>query len=427
MTTAVNKNKAVLHKQVTCPFCSLLCDDLSVKVNGQQLSVIKNQCPKALQGFEQPLHAQRPQINGKPVNLDKAIKQSAILIKRAKQPLISGMGTDAAGSRAAMLLAEKSGAIIDHQAGDAIIRNMLVVQTGGWIMTTLAELKNRADFILFLGTDTRKVYPRFFERFIYNKNSLFIKKISPDNVALIGDSLKVDNPAGTNQLNPTSIKCANEKLGDYVSALLGMVREKNITSRNLPSSHLSKLKAIGEKVRNSKYSAIVWSPAAMDFAHAELTIQTICELIRELNRTTRAAGLSLGGDNGAGTLTNICTWQSGYPLRVSYANKHPVYDPYNFSTRKLLESAGTDLLLWISSFHSEINMPENDIPKIILARPSRNPAPAAHVYIPVATPGIDHDGNLFRTDNVVSLPLKKLRASSLPGVTDVITRIIQEL
>lgn len=427
MNTAVSKHKTVVHKQVICPFCSLLCDDLTIQVHERELSLIENRCPKARQGFEAAAPMLQPHIDGQTVSLDQAVKQAAILMKQAQQPLISGMGTDTAGSRAAMLLAEKSGAIIDHQAGDAIIRNMLVLQANGWIMTTLSEVKNRADFILFLGTDTRKDYPRFMERFVYNKDSLFLKKTHPRNLASIGNALKLELPTGPGHKPPISIACPNTDLGDYVSALLGLVRGKNIPFTAISPRKLSRLKTIAEKLKSSKYSVLVWSPAALDFPHAELTIQVICELIRELNHSTRAAGLSLGGDNGSGTFMSVCAWQSGYPFRVSYANKYPLYDPYNFSTRKLLERSDIDLLFWLSSFQSEINIPENNIPKIILARPSNKPAPVAHVFIPVATPGIDHAGNLFRTDSVVSLPLKQLRSGHYPDAADVINRINREI
>jgi formylmethanofuran dehydrogenase subunit B len=45
------------------------------------------------------------------------------------------------------------------------------------------------------------------------------------------------------------------------------------------------------------------------------------------------------------------------------------------------------------------------------------------VYIPVGTPGIDHAGLIVRVDNVVSLPLRKLRQSSLLRAADVLANI----
>jgi formylmethanofuran dehydrogenase subunit B len=45
------------------------------------------------------------------------------------------------------------------------------------------------------------------------------------------------------------------------------------------------------------------------------------------------------------------------------------------------------------------------------------------IFIPVGTPGVDHSGRVIRVDNVVSLPLRKLRQSKLPSAADVLASI----
>ena len=49
------------------------------------------------------------------------------------------------------------------------------------------------------------------------------------------------------------------------------------------------------------------------------------------------------------------------------------------------------------------------------------------MFIPVATPGIDADGHLLRTDKVVSLYLRRLRASALPSVAQTVAALSQRL
>ncbi|MEY3885482.1 MAG: hypothetical protein RIS87_1257, partial [Pseudomonadota bacterium] len=49
------------------------------------------------------------------------------------------------------------------------------------------------------------------------------------------------------------------------------------------------------------------------------------------------------------------------------------------------------------------------------------------VFIPVGIPGIDHAGAIARMDNVVSLPLKKVRESTLPTLSYVLTQINDSL
>ncbi|MFZ8455673.1 hypothetical protein ACO1M1_14090, partial [Staphylococcus aureus] len=49
------------------------------------------------------------------------------------------------------------------------------------------------------------------------------------------------------------------------------------------------------------------------------------------------------------------------------------------------------------------------------------------VFIPVGTAGVDHSGRMIRVDNVVTLPLRDLKRSSLPGVAAVTHAILSAL
>jgi formylmethanofuran dehydrogenase subunit B len=49
------------------------------------------------------------------------------------------------------------------------------------------------------------------------------------------------------------------------------------------------------------------------------------------------------------------------------------------------------------------------------------------VFIPVGTPGIDHAGHMYRCDNVVAMPLYKLRDSGLPTAAMVLAAIEAKL
>jgi formylmethanofuran dehydrogenase subunit B len=49
------------------------------------------------------------------------------------------------------------------------------------------------------------------------------------------------------------------------------------------------------------------------------------------------------------------------------------------------------------------------------------------VFIPVGIPGIDHIGSMARMDNVVSLPLKKVRPSALLSLSQVIEQVIEQI
>ena len=78
--------------------------------------------------------------------------------------MFGGLATDVEGMRAVMALADRTGGVVDHALSDAQFRNFKVLQSSGWITTTLTETRNRADLIVIVGTDAQKLHPRFFER-----------------------------------------------------------------------------------------------------------------------------------------------------------------------------------------------------------------------------------------------------------------------
>src|SRR5690606_13307899 len=159
---------------VTCPFCGMLCDDLEVARSASGgLEVIKNGCPKAVAGFSRPIGDARPQIAGCDVDLSEAVAKAAELIKASKRPLYGGMATDVDGVRAIMALADRTRGTVDHALSATLDRNMNVLQSAGWIMSTLTEVRNRADVIVIVGTDVQQLHPRFFERIVCAPESMF--------------------------------------------------------------------------------------------------------------------------------------------------------------------------------------------------------------------------------------------------------------
>ena len=89
----------------------------------------------------------------------------------------------------------------------------------------------------------------------------------------------------------------------------------------------------------------------------------------------------------------------------------------------MLQDGEADALLWVSSFGPAHAPPRAAVPTIVLTTPDTRPDFTPEVFIPVATPGVDHGGQLFRTDNVVALPLKQVRHSPYPSVGALLARL----
>jgi formylmethanofuran dehydrogenase subunit B len=412
-----------LFENVTNPFCGTLPDDLTVERTDKGLKVLKNGDGKSVAGFERTLPPASPQVKGKDVDLAKAVQEAAKLIGKAALPMYGGLATDVEGMRALMALAERSGGIVDHALSEAQYRNFKILQSSGWVMSTLTEARNRADLFIIAGSDIHKLHPRFFETIVSPPDSMFGETAPKRTVVFIGKGLDRAGAKGSRIGEVVTLACPDEQAGEVVALLRARLRGFRVRPPKLDGVTLAEIDALAERCRNAKYGVVVWAPPSLNFPCAELAVDQFAGLAKDLNQTTRFVGLSLGGGEGAVTAGAVCTWISGYPLRVSYASGAPDYDPYRWAIGRMLQAGEGDLLMWIASISPDLSPPATKVPAIVLGTPGLKLPAEPAVFIPVGTPGVDHAGRLVRVDNVVSLPLKDLGRADLPPVADVLSAI----
>lgn len=416
-------------ESVTCPFCGLLCDDLTVERDpAGNLKVKDNGCARSVTFFERPVQTPSPRINGKPATLTDAVAKAAEILANAKQPLIAGLGTETRGMRAVMNLAESANATLDHMNSNGFMRNTHVLQNSGWFTTTLTEVRNRVDLLVVVGTDIVSIFPRFFEREVWNKQTMFDQDTSQREIVYLGGrGINTTPGIAPDGRQPDVLPCDPDRLPEVVAALRAAVSGKKLHAEEVAGIKVADLEKLAQRMLAAKYSVVAWAAISLDFPHAELTVQNITELVIALNKTTRAAGLPLGGNDGDVSANQVSAWISGYPMRMSYARNYPEYDPYLFSSERLLASGEADALFWVSSFNPERTPPATAIPTVVFGHAQMKLDKEPDVFIPVGTPGTDHKGIMFRSDNVVSLPLQKLRNTSLPTLAEVFSAIEQAL
>lgn len=411
------------YENVACPFCGMLCDDLQVTSTGTGLKVTKNGCGRAKAGFERNVSGAKPQIDGKDATLEQAVKAAASLLAKSRQPILGGLGTDVEGMRSVMALAEKTGAVVDHAMSDTQYKNFRVLQSGGYVMTTLTEARNRADLFIFAGTDVHSAHSRFFDRVVNVERSMFSDSPAKRALVYLGDDLDTSAAQGSRTGEIISIPVKKDRIGEFMSALRALTKGAILPGDSIAGVPRAALEDLVKRCKAASYGVVVWVTSAFKFDNADLTVQAITEYLKEINQQTRFAGLSLGGNEGSTSAAAVCTWQSGFPLRVSFASGKPDYDIERYSATRMLAAKETDLLLWIASFSPDMGPPETEAPLIVLGTPGVKLARTPSVFIPIGTPGADHAGVLIRCDSSVSLPMKNLHRSNLPSASSVLAQI----
>ena len=320
-----------------------------------------------------------------------------------------------------MSLAERSGGVVDHALSEGQFRNVKVLQTTGWTTTTLTETRNRADLIIVVGSDMDRLHPRFFERIVAPAASMFDVTAPKRTLVFIGKAPDASAVSGLGDI--VTLPCKIEQAGEVLGLLRARLRGFRLPPPSVKGVTLAAIDALAERCRNAKYGVVVWAPPGLDFAGGELVVDQIAGLVKDLNQTTRFAGLSLGGNEGATTAGSVSTWQSGYPLRLSFAGGAPDYDPYRYAISRMLADGEGDALVWLASFTPDVVPPPTKLPTVVLGTPGLKLETPAAVFIPVGTPGVDEAGRLIRCDSVVSLPLRDLHRAELPRAADVFAAI----
>ena len=413
----------------TCPFCPLTCDHLGVGFGdaARPLVLRGGDCARASRALAQfgaaPSDA-AAQVDGLPCDLATAVAAAARLLDASRQPLFGGLGTDVAGARALYPLACATGAICDAGGGEALMHGLRALQDRGQFTTTLAEVRTRADLIVFVGGLPTDLAPLMAERC-----GIGDAQVPQRHVVVLGpaagDAATLARWATQGGVSTEALALHGD-LFDTLALLSALVAE-----RPLPAAP-DALRALAARLRAARYAVLVGAPARLP-AQGALIVEAVHQVVGSLNRGTRAAALWIGGGNGAATVNQVFAWLSGLPLRSRAGPRGLEHEPLLFDATRLLADAAVDSLLWVSSFDAEAVPPPNRLPMVVLGHPAL--AAAAFdkrtgfptVFIPVATPGIGSAGHLFRTDGTVLMPLLTVYHDRLPTVADVVGRIVSAL
>lgn len=341
--------------------------------------------------------------------LDTALDRAAAILRKARLPVVAGLGTDADGIRAALALAERLGGAIDHAGGDVAAGEMRVLADAGLMATTPAEARHRADLVVLVGAaaaawaveiglfdDARPLYPWRRERSV-----LFV-------------GLGADRPPELGRLT-TSVTTLGDDAADPRRLLAGLraaVGARAVAAApGTPSP--ADFAAAAATLKSAAFGVVVYDPATL----GALGIETAQGLVKDLNAATRFSSLAIPSRIGGRVAQVVSAWTTGFPLRTGFGRGYPDYDPWRFSAERLLAAGEADALLWVAPLGPDLPAWAPRDRTVALVAPGAS-ADAA-VTIEVGVPGVDHGATLYeaRRDGFAwrpaSMPSGRPTAASL--------------
>ncbi|HUI20355.1 MAG TPA: tungsten formylmethanofuran dehydrogenase [Methylocella sp.] len=356
-------------------------------------------------------------INGKPASLAEAAERAAEILSQARLPIVTGLGTDIAGARSSILLAEKLRGAYDHMYSARIFADLDVMRQSGLMFTTPSEARLRADVFLFIGSNLIRNWPEMMAR-------LSPADIPPYELAREPRKLLWIAPGrGGAKVNGLAVQTLDSP--NLHTALAGLRARVAGRPVNGPKSALRKLDEFAAVLKGAHFGVAVWGGNELD----SLSIEMLHGLILDLNDATRFSGLPLGAGANAAGVVQTSGWMTGFPVRTSFGRGFPEHDTWRFDAMRMIESGESDAALWISAYEGAAPPWKKNIPLVALVAPQTAFAREPQVCVEVGCPGVDHDAADYSREAAAIVgraASHKSQALSVAAVVDEIAKYLGE-
>jgi formylmethanofuran dehydrogenase subunit B len=407
---------------VTCLGCGCACDDIVLTVQADRIVQAENACSLGAAWFGDGWVPGSVRVAGRECELEEAFDAAATLLHGARGRLLVFLGEDltCAAQRAALGLADKLGALVDGMVSETAAEGILAGQRRGRATATLGEIRNRADLVLYWGTDPDARYPRYRSRYAGFPSGLHLRR-GHHNRTVVSVSIGADaGPAEADLHLPVATEHEIGALAELRAQLLGRTLGG---APGLPSG----LADLAGRLVQAKYVAIVHDGEPSGERRSPDRTEGLIALAQALNGPTRAALSTLrGGGNRTGAEA-VMTWQTGFPFAVDFSRGAPCYRP----DRRAAELLAANALAAALIVGTPASLPEAlragvaALP-VVAVGPRASEAPfRVQVAVDTGVAGIHEAGLGYRMDEV-PLPLR----AAVPGprsATETLQRLADRL
>lgn len=433
----------VTHKNVVCPGCACVCDDVQLEIqpgsDSEHPKLVSFQpgCDRGADWFRSSLESAEAfcRYRGATSGYEQAIAAAADILKKSDAPLIYGLSRSAtAAQRIAVELTEHLGGVIDSTASLCHGPSIMAIQEVGEVTSSLGEIRHRADLVIFWGCNPADSHPRHSERYSVQPKGQFVPEgRAGRKVVMIGDEALMNSAAIDDAGTKPDLKIVLPSGGDfdalrYLQALL--------EGKALPNTPES-LHQLMDLMKGCQYGVVFFglelaetrmAVGRPDSGIGHLNVTALLQLVAKLNEVTRFAARRMRLQGDVSGADNVLTWQSGYPFALDYSREYPRYSPGEYSTSDLLERGDVDACLLIGAetvpcFSTAARRHLESIPTIVLDYSAASQSFEPTVFLPSAVYGLHTEGVIYRMDNV-PMVARELTGSSLLSDEDILKQIL---
>jgi formylmethanofuran dehydrogenase subunit B len=418
-----------------CPFCGCVCDDLTIVTENNKIIEAKNACKLGaakIMGHHRikaPMMRKDKNSDFKEVSYDEAINEAAAILAQSKRPLLYGWASALCEvHKKGILLAEELGAIIDNTATVCHGPSTLAVHEKGLPSSTLGQIKNRADVVIFWGSNPVQAHPRHMGRYSVFAKGFFSEKGRKGRKIIVVDVRKTD----TANIADEYIQVAQGS--DYVvlSALRAILSgHADVVPATVGGVSKEQLVKLVDTLKTARFGAVFFGMGLTQSQGRYKNIDNAISLITELNSFTKYVIMPMRGHYNVTGFGQVCSWETGFATAVDFSRGAPYYNPGETTANDVLTRKETDAAMIIAG-DAGAHFPADSVRHlakipVVQVDPYWNPTTeVANVVIPVAICGVEVEGTAYRMDGV-SLRFRKMIEPTHPTDIEILEKITERV
>ena len=404
----------IVHENVGCPYCGCSCDDVRVTIadDGKTLLEVENVCAIGAEIFKHGCSEHRiklprlrqPDGSMKDISFEEAIDWTARHLVKAKKPLMYGFGsTNCEGQAAAAEVMELAGGMLDNCATICHGPSFLAIFDNGYPSCTLGEVKNRADVIVYWGSNPAHAHPRHMSRYSIFPRGFFTGKGQKARKVIVID------PRYTDTANVADIHLQVKQGHDYelFNAFRMVV---NGYADDVPDEvagiKKEQILEVADIMAKARFGNTFFGMGLTHSDGRNHNIDIAISLTRDLNKIAKWTIMAMRGHYNIAGPGVVWSWTFGFPYCLDLTKKNYAHmNPGETSSVDMAMRDEVDMFINIGT-DAGAHFPIPAVKQLkkhpwVTIDPSINMASEiSDLHIPVCICGVDVGGIVYRMDNV---------------------------
>jgi formylmethanofuran dehydrogenase subunit B len=302
----------------------------------------------------------------------------------------------------------------------------MALQGVGEPTCTLGEVKNRADLVIYWGSNPGESHPRHMARYAVTAKGMFIPRGRKDRTVILVDVRRTSSAAAADIL----LQIQPGKDFEAFWALQALVNGQKLEEAAVAGIGLTleQLTDLAGRMMRCRFGVLFIGQGVTQTRGKHFNTSAAFLLVRAMHRHTKFALIPMRGHGNVTGIDNVLAWQTGYPFGVNFSLGYPRFNPGEYTAVDVLSRKEADAALIIasdpvSSLPAKAVRRLTEIPMIAIDTHESETTRIAHVAFTTGTAGIHAEGTIYRMDNI-PLRMRKVLSSPYPSDEELIGSLL---